>query len=110
MFSDIAPTEACVICHNSDPDSPKTDWQVGDVMGATTWSYPESEIGMAEALALVQALRRSVREAYEHYLNKVATFADPPLVGEKWPGDGYFLPSAETLRLLLEAQSGEEVK
>jgi len=65
----------------------------------------------------VQALRRSVREAYVHYLEKVATFADPPPVGERWPADGYFLPSADvfmaeveerasaqTLRLLLEAQ------
>ncbi len=117
MFSDIASAAACVVCHNSDPNSPKTDWQVGDVMGATTWSYPEDEISMSEALTLVQALRRSVREAYVHYLEKVATFADPPPVGERWPADGYFLPSADvfmaeveerasaqTLRLLLEAQ------
>jgi predicted Ser/Thr protein kinase len=25
--------EACVSCHNSHPDSPRTDWQVGDVRG-----------------------------------------------------------------------------
>ena len=25
--------EACVACHNSDPDSPKRDWKVGDVRG-----------------------------------------------------------------------------
>ena len=25
--------EACVDCHNTHPDSPKTDWQVGDVRG-----------------------------------------------------------------------------
>jgi predicted Ser/Thr protein kinase len=25
--------EACVACHNSHPDSPRTDWQVGDVRG-----------------------------------------------------------------------------
>lgn len=25
--------EACVACHNSHPDSPKTDWKVGDVRG-----------------------------------------------------------------------------
>ena len=123
MFSDIASAEACVVCHNSDPNSPKTDWQVGDVMGATTWSYPEAEISMAEALTLVRALRQSVREAYEHYLEKVATFSDPPPVGDRWPSDGYFLPTADafmaeverkasptTLRLLLEAQDAEEVR
>lgn len=117
MFSDIASAEACVVCHNRDPNSPKTDWQVGDVMGATTWSYPEDEISMAQALELIGALRRSVREAYVHYLEKVATFADPPRVGDQWPAEGYFLPSADifmaeveertsaqTLRLLLEAQ------
>jgi adenylate cyclase len=26
-------TEACVACHNTHPDSPKTDWKVGDVRG-----------------------------------------------------------------------------
>ena len=25
--------QACVDCHNSHPDSPKTDWRVGDVRG-----------------------------------------------------------------------------
>ena len=123
MFSDIASAEACVVCHNGEPDSPKTDWRVGDVMGATTWSYPEAETSMAEALTMVQALRRSVREAYEHYLEKVTTFADPPPIGDQWPADGYFLPSADvfmaeveestsaqTLRLLLEAQTAEEMR
>jgi serine phosphatase RsbU (regulator of sigma subunit) len=34
--------EACVSCHNSHPESPKTDWQVGDVRGiqAITISQP----------------------------------------------------------------------
>ncbi len=95
---------------------PKTDWQVGDVMGATTWSYPEDEISMAEAMERIGALRRRVREAYVHYPEKVATFADPPPVGDLWPAEDYFLPSADvfmaeveertsaqTLRLLLEA-------
>lgn len=121
MFSDVASAEACVICHNAEPDSPKRDWQVGDIMGAATWSYPEGKISMAEVLALLQALRQSVREVYEHYLDKVATFADPPPVGDKWPADGYFLPSADvfmaeakkrtsdyTLSLLLAMQDGQE--
>ena len=121
MFSDVASAQACVVCHNSEPESPKKDWQVGDIMGATTWTYPEAEISMSEALTLVGALRRSVREAYERYLEKIATFDDPPPVGDKWPTDGYFLPSADvfmaeveerasvdTLRSLLAAQRGEE--
>lgn len=121
MFSDIASAEACVVCHNDDPDSPKRDWRVGDIMGATTWTYPEAEVSMSEALTLVRALRLSVREAYEHYLDKVATFADPPPVGDRWPADGYHLPTADvfmaeleerastgTLRSLLAAQRGGE--
>ncbi|MCT7983861.1 DUF3365 domain-containing protein [Laspinema sp. A4] len=30
----------CVACHNSHPDSPKTDWQVGDVRGILEVSQP----------------------------------------------------------------------
>lgn len=32
--------ESCVACHNSHPQSPKTDWQVGDVRGALSVSLP----------------------------------------------------------------------
>ncbi|MEO9527913.1 SpoIIE family protein phosphatase [Roseibium sp.] len=37
--------EACVACHNSHPESPKTDWTVGDVRGiqAITISQPIAE-------------------------------------------------------------------
>ena len=121
MFSDVASARACVVCHNSEPDSPKKDWQVGDIIGATTWTYPAAEMSMSEALTLVAALRRSVREAYDRYLEKVAAFADPPPVGDTWPAEGYFIPSADvfmaeveerastdTLRSLLAAQRGEE--
>ncbi len=118
MFSDVASTKACVDCHNSDPDSPRKDWRVGEIMGATTWSYPEGEVSTSTALMLVGVLRQSIREAYQHYLEEVATFAEPPPVGDRWPADGYFLPSADvflsrveqmasanTLKLLLGAQA-----
>ena len=95
MFSDIAVAEACVQCHNADPDTPKTDWRLGDIMGATTWSYPSAEITAQEALALVGALRQSARHAYEEYLAKATTFANPPAVGDRWPSDGYALPTAD---------------
>ncbi len=32
-IADRMVTEACVNCHNSHPDSPKTDWKLGDVRG-----------------------------------------------------------------------------
>jgi len=33
LVSPIVMGSACVSCHNSHPDSPKTDWKVGDVRG-----------------------------------------------------------------------------
>lgn len=34
--------ESCISCHNNHPDSPKHDWQVGDVRGAVDVSIPIS--------------------------------------------------------------------
>src|SRR5688572_3305801 len=31
--ADLMVAQACVTCHNSHPDSPKTDWKLGDVRG-----------------------------------------------------------------------------
>ena len=95
MFSDVAVDETCVSCHNNDPESPKIDWEVGDIMGATTWSYPKGEVSLAEALTMVRALRQAYRDIYEEYVAKAAAFANPPEVGDQWPGTGYFLPSAD---------------
>ncbi len=33
LISPVLMGSACVSCHNSDPDSPKRDWKVGDVRG-----------------------------------------------------------------------------
>ena len=95
MFADIAVTEACVSCHNNEPETTKTEWKLGDIMGATTWSYPRAEVSMEEVLSMVSALRRGFRDAYEEYLAKTATFAPPPVIGQNWPVDGYFLPSTD---------------
>ncbi len=105
MFADIAVAEPCVTCHNNDPESPKTDWKLGDLMGATTWSYPNPEVPMPEALALLGALRQAVRDAYEAYLAKAATFANPPAVGENWPADGYAVPSADAFMREVELRA-----
>jgi len=32
--------EACISCHNSHPESPKTDWQIGDVRGVVEITVP----------------------------------------------------------------------
>lgn len=40
MYADIGLSPACVNCHNNHPDSPKKDYQVGDVMGGLIIEFP----------------------------------------------------------------------
>lgn len=95
MFPDEAVTEACVTCHNEHEDSPRNDWKLHDVMGATTWAYPEARLTAEQMIGVLAALRISIRGAYQTYLDKVATFSNPPEIGARWPRDGYYLPSAD---------------
>ena len=95
MFPDFASVRPCISCHNKHPDSPKKNWKLGDVMGATTWSYPKSEVTQDELLDVLSALRKAFHEAYSLYLEKASTFSMPPEIGAKWPRDGYFLPSVD---------------
>ena len=96
MFADVAVAPGCVSCHNGHPNSPKTDWKLKDIMGATTWSYPKDKVTIEEALQIIAALRSGFAAAYGGYLTKAATFEKPPEVGERWPRDGYYLPTRET--------------
>jgi adenylate cyclase len=93
IFADRAVAPGCVTCHNEHPNSPKTDWKLNDIMGATTWSYPKERVSLEELVRIVGALRASFGAAYDAYLAKVATFAKPPEIGDKWPAEGYFIPS-----------------
>ncbi|MCK5122328.1 MAG: DUF3365 domain-containing protein [Methylococcales bacterium] len=92
MFPDMAISQVCVDCHNDHKDTPKTDWKLNDMMGATTWMYPKQKISLEECLALLNLLRDSIKTAYARYIDKVATFQNPPEIGSKWPKEGYFLP------------------
>ncbi|HET6613301.1 MAG TPA: DUF3365 domain-containing protein [Kofleriaceae bacterium] len=40
VYPDVAVVEACVRCHNHHPESPRTDFAVGDVMGALVIRIP----------------------------------------------------------------------
>lgn len=40
IYPDIAVSETCVACHNNHPNSPKTDFKVGDVMGGIIIDLP----------------------------------------------------------------------
>ena len=93
MFADRAVVDSCVSCHNEHRDSPKRDWKPRSIMGATTWMYPEERVSVDRAVELIEALRASIRSSYVTYLEKVSTFQRRPIVGERWPKDGFYLPS-----------------
>lgn len=95
MYPDYASVMPCVTCHNEHPDSPKTDWVLDDIMGATTWTYAKAAVNHEEALRILAALRQGFADAYVAYIEKARTFASPPVIGEQWPRDGYFLPAPD---------------
>jgi hypothetical protein len=108
MYPDLAVAPACVSCHNEHPDTPKKDWHLDDVMGATTWTYPTARVSLSEALRVLAALRRGFRAAYGGYVEKSKTFESPPTLGAKWPTDGYYLPSLEVFMERAEALTSAE--
>jgi hypothetical protein len=95
MFSDVAVGEGCVQCHNNHPQSPKHDWKLNDVMGATTWMYPAATVSLDELLRTLAALHQGFQDAYGAYIDKARKFANPPAIGERWPAEGYCLPTVD---------------
>ncbi len=95
MFPDEAIAEPCVTCHNEHKDSPRSDWKLHDVMGATTWSHPDARLTADEMLDVLVALRKAFRDSYQGYVDKAETFESPPEIGARWPRDGRYLPSAD---------------
>ena len=43
MAADFASAPACVSCHNANPDSPKRDYELGDIMGSLVVTVPVTE-------------------------------------------------------------------
>lgn len=110
MYPDLASAAPCVTCHNEHEDSPKKDWVLGDIMGATTWTYPEATVPASEYLATTEALYRSVEEAYQTYLDKAAGFATPVMAGPDWPGEGQaVLPDLPTFMAEVRKAAGGRV-
>lgn len=95
MFPDVAMAEACVSCHNKHADSPKTDWKLNQIMGATTWTYPQQSVSVDAALHMVSTLRQGFRSAYELTLAEARQMKKPPMIGKRWPKEGRYLPSAD---------------
>jgi hypothetical protein len=105
MFADRAVVDTCVSCHNEHPDSPKRDWKPRAIMGATTWMHPDERVSVERSVAMIEALRASIRAAYVQYLEKAATFSKRPAIGERWPKDGFYLPTADAFMRELAKRS-----
>lgn len=98
MFADVAGAPACVSCHNKHEQTTKSDWKLGDVMGATTWQYPTDSLSYESTLAVLKAYRNGTKAIYQDYLDEIAAFktSDKPEIGDKWPSaGGLYLPSPE---------------
>lgn len=97
MFADVAGAPACVSCHNKHPQTTKTDWKLGDVMGATTWQYPADSLSYTEAMGVLKAYRDGTAAIYNDYLAEIAAFkeSEKPTIGDKWPSSGKYLPTPE---------------
>src|SRR5262249_7729734 len=88
MCPDYASARDCGSCHNNHRESPKKDWKLNDMMGATTWTYPAKEVSHADLLSIMAAVHQAFRDAYDAFLAKAQTFARKPEIGERWPRDG----------------------
>lgn len=110
MYPDIAGAQPCVSCHNDHLDSPKTDWELNDVMGATTWTYPKGQIGTSEYLKTLDAVFQSIEESYVQYLEKTAGFQTPISIIDEWPSPtNLVLPNAETFMAEVRRSSAEAI-
>jgi adenylate cyclase len=110
MYPDLASAPGCVRCHNEHERTPKKDWKLNDLMGATTWTYPRATVTAQEARSRVAELYRSINEAYATYLGRVTAFGQPIEIGKNWPADGRrALPDAQTFMQAVYAATGPEV-
>lgn len=110
MYPDVAGVAPCVTCHNDHPDSPKKDWELNDVMGATTWTYPNAEVSADQYLGVLDAMYMSVTHTYGSYLRKAATFEVPVEIGTNWPSQGHrALPTADVFLAEVKNQASPAV-
>lgn len=97
MFPDFAGAKPCVSCHNEHPETPKSDWELGDVMGATTWTFPEDSVTFEQAQSMIMAYRDGAKKTFAEYIAEIEGFkeSEKPEIGDKWPIDGLYIPSPE---------------
>lgn len=100
MFPDYASAMPCVTCHNEHERTTKKDWLLGDIMGATTWAYPDDSLTTDEALKLIASYRNGVKNTYTEYLKKMRKqdVTNKPNIGSKWPSEGLYVPDHKTFK------------
>lgn len=108
MAADIAISKACVTCHNKHKDTPKTDWKLNSVMGATTWTYPEKQVSYEQFVKILREVRSGFKKSYVQYLTAVQTFPSAPMIGKRWPRNGYYLPDANIFSDELERRASRK--
>lgn len=111
MFPDFAVAAPCVTCHNEHPETTKTDWKLGDIMGATTWTYPEDSVSFDELQGIIMAYRGGAVATLQQYVDKTKTFREKetPTVGPQWPGMGdYSVPAPEVFMDSVNSLAAEE--
>lgn len=111
MFPDMASAGPCVSCHNDHAKTSKSDWQLGDIMGATTWAYPSDSVTTDEFMAMLSAYRSGVEVVWSKYLEELDGLSpeEQPNVGSCWPSKGLCLPSHAVLRDSIDDLSGPKL-
>lgn len=107
MFPDVASAKPCVTCHNDHEKTPKSDWSLNDIMGATTWLYPRKSVAMHEVVRIIQVYRQSALTTYQLYLDKVRQLPpeEQPEIGDKWPKEGRYLPTGAVFGKAIEERN-----
>ncbi len=110
MFPDFAGAAPCVSCHNEHANTSKSDWALGDIMGATTWTYPKDSLTMSEMLSMVKVYRQGVENTYETFLAEVRSFKEKevPSITGKWSDEGYLVPDKEFFMEAVNEEVGAE--
>ena len=72
-----------------------------------TWPWPRTLCFVGLGLGSVVVATQSALAAYGSYLQKLPAFpaGARPVVGDKWPRDGLYLPDLETFRKAVEAEN-----
>jgi hypothetical protein len=112
MFPDYASVNTCVSCHNQHEQSPKKDWKLNDVMGATTWTYPTDSLTADELIKAITLYKESVKITYALYITELRRIkrSKAPSIGNKWPSGGLYIPETEVfIDSLTTITSGELV-